>query len=278
MRLKKHNRGDRYLLLVFMFSILLSFSLYQNTNSKFKKGIDINVHGKTGSIVCDSALSYPGGTSEAGYDHFLVNIKNFDNNVTSGIPISYKLTIKNKGEVNTLFRFNDPAGVKDDEFKEVLEIGKFNVKAATQDVDVLDVEVKSVSGQDVTANFDVSVDCFQEGNNNNLIMDGELAYPGTVSAAGYDNFNILLRNYTGNNLTSVGIKYKVTVENINGSTAVYRDINTGEEFSNKLVTKAYTMGKASKEDQTLNIEVETADKKNGKAEFKVTVEAYELGE
>ena len=145
--------------------IMLVTFLQDNTYSKFKKGININITDTTGKLVCDATLDNPGTyVSDDGWAYFKVIVKNYDSNdVITDVPVEYYLDIKNSNGSNALYRVTtaDETSI----FMSPLTTSNYLFAAGEKQTNEFIIEVKTGAEDAEDVDFDVDLTCRQVSKN-----------------------------------------------------------------------------------------------------------------
>ena len=140
--------------------VLVTF-LQDNTYSKYKKGITVNVNDTTGGLICDATLDNPGTyVSDDGWAYFIVTAKNYDtNDVVSDVPIEFNLDITNADGSSALYRYSTGEDVGT--FASSVTTNNYEFAAKTKQSRNFMVEVKTDGSSAEDVDFKVDLNCSQ---------------------------------------------------------------------------------------------------------------------
>ena len=142
--------------------ITIVIFLQNKTYSKYKKGININIQDKTGSLVCDASLDNPGTyVSDDGWAYFIVTVKNYDSDdKVSEVPVEYNINVKNATGSNATYRYSTD-GSETSNFSDNLITNNYNFTTNSKQTRDIIVEVKTSSTYSEDIDFDIDVNCYQ---------------------------------------------------------------------------------------------------------------------
>ena len=95
------------IILVVLVLALFCYTGLNQTYSRYKKDIDVNVTTTSADMICDATIDNPGTyISNDGWAYFKVIVKNYDTsgNITK-VPIQYNLTVSNQTGSTALYRY-----------------------------------------------------------------------------------------------------------------------------------------------------------------------------
>ena len=150
------------IILVVLVLALFCYTGLNQTYSRYKKDIDINVTTTSADMICDAEIDNPGTyISNDGWAYFKVIVKNYDTsgNITK-VPIQYNLTVSNQTGSTALYRYLDAAG-NSNNFINTFTTRNYTFTTGSQQSQVINIEVRTDSMTSEDVDFAVDLNCYQ---------------------------------------------------------------------------------------------------------------------
>ena len=154
----------KVLLLFFVVAIFVLFNYisFNQTFSRYKKEINVNVTTTSADMICDATIDNPGTyISNDGWAYFKVIVKNYNTsgNITK-VPIQYTLTVSNQTGSTALYRYLDASGNLSN-FSSIITTGNYVFQSGTQQSQSINIEVRTDSTTSEDVDFVVDLNCYQ---------------------------------------------------------------------------------------------------------------------